>query len=99
MPNTFQSLQEQLSERGGVMLKNGEQLNPRNLIPFYVSFGQHCYQCFWKEWFEESEIGNVYYSGIEHSLSEPQQGQDADINMAFPTFLGWLMFYLEGIGC
>lgn len=94
---TYQRLQEHLELKPPITLHSGDQLNPKSLIPFYNSFGLDCYQCFWTEWFAEGEIGNVYYSGLDHFLCEPEKGQDADVCLAFPTFLSWLMFYLEGI--
>lgn len=95
IPETYNNLQSHLTQLPAIYQANGDQINPKSLIPFYESFGLHCYQCFWTDWFAEAEIGNVYYSGIEHSLSQP--GEDAEVTLSFPTFLAWLMFYLEDI--
>lgn len=87
----FLSAQEPLSS------VKGEEVNPRSLIPFYESFGLHCYQCFWGDWYPEQEMGNVYYSGIDKCLSKVGSEDTWQDNMAFPNFLSWLAFYLESI--
>lgn len=96
IPEVYSTLQAHLKRLPALYQENGDQVNPRSLIPFYESFGLHCYQCFWTDWFAEAEIGNVYYSGIDHCMSSPDSG-DAETALAFPTFLSWLMFYLEGV--
>lgn len=97
IPAIYLHLQNHLAEQNPLYLKTGDQLNAKTLIPFYESFGCHCYQCFWSDWFAEGEIGNIYYSGLDHTLSQPGAVDEAELNMAFPTFLSWLVFYLEGI--
>lgn len=77
--------------------KKEKEVNPRSLIPFYESFGLHSYQCFWGEWYPEQEMGNVYYSGIENNLSDIENKEEWLDNMAFPTFLDWIVFYLESV--
>lgn len=69
-------------------------VNTKGLIPFYVSHGHHCYQCFWQDWYPAQEMGNVYYSAIDNSISDIHQKNWLE-NQAFPTFLEWLTFYLE----
>jgi hypothetical protein len=73
----------------------GEMVNPKTLIPFYESYGLPCYQCFWSEWYPLEEMGNVYYSGLTKILSDFSGEGTWGENLAFPTFLDWLMFYLE----
>lgn len=75
----------------------GKPVNPHSLIPFYESFGMPYYQCFWKDWYPESEMGNVYYSGSAHTISDLVDESLCVEQMAFPTFLGWLFFYLENV--
>jgi len=93
----YETLQRLLSEGEILLTEDGEAINPKSLIPFYESFGMHCYQCFWGEWYPENEMGNVYYSGLTRSISSFKKRQNWADNMAFPTFLDWLMFYIERI--
>lgn len=80
-----------------IFIKEGEAVEPRNLIPFYESFGLHGYQCFYADWYPEQEMGNVYFSGIDHVLSDISNRDLWVENLAFPTFLDWLLFYLKGV--
>jgi len=73
----------------------GEQINPAALLPFYQSFGMDSFQVFFTEWYPEQEMGNLYYSGLEHALSDFTNRESWSDNLAFPTFLDWLVFYLE----
>jgi len=91
----YKNFQEFLREQSDLHLPNGESVNPRSLIPFYESFGQHCYQCFYGDWYPEQEMGNVYYSGIERTLSDISVKGNWMEQMAFPNFMDWLVFYLE----
>lgn len=94
IPDLYNTLQEHLKAKGPLYFASGEQLNPHGLIPFYESFGLHCYQCFCSDWFPESEMGNVYYSGIDHIISDPADGIGPS-NQAFNSFIEWLGFYVE----
>lgn len=73
----------------------GEAVNPKSLIPFYVSFGMPFYQCFWADWYPESEMGNVYYSGVTNQISNVKCSNPESDQMAFRTFNDWLFFYIE----
>ena len=42
-------------------------------------------------------MGNIYYSGIEHTISDFKDPAMWVENLAFSTFLDWLAFYLEGM--
>lgn len=64
-----------------------------SLIPFYECFGLHSFQCFFKEWYPTSEIGNVYFSGIDYTISNTAKREE---DLAFESFSEWLAFYLEG---
>jgi hypothetical protein len=98
LPEMYNRLQEYLEGQDPVQMSDGSFLDPRALIPFYESFGLNCYQCFYGAWYPDQEIGNVYFSGIENTLSETGDPESWEDNMAFPTFLDWLKFYLEEIG-
>ena len=78
-----------------IITATGALVNPDSLIPFYESFGMPVYQCFWTEWYPNSEMGNVYYSGIDNSLSDVIRSHTSTDNLAFKSFSDWLVFYLE----
>jgi hypothetical protein len=94
---TYQAFQIFLSVQDPLLSSKNEPIDPKGLIPFYESFGLHCYQCFNLEWYPEQEMGNVYYSGIEHTISDIRNRNLWTENLAFPTFLDWLLFYLKGV--
>jgi hypothetical protein len=72
-----------------------KSIDPIDLIPFYESFGQPSYQCFFALWTPSEQAGNVYCSPAENTLSDIQDRNSWQENLAFPTFLDWLIFYLE----
>ena len=95
---TYKQLQSLIQSQGSVTTKSGKVVDPKGLIPFYESFGMPFFQCFWNGWHPEQEMGNVYYSGEENSISDVEDGKGSNSDtMAFPTFLDWLIFYLEQI--
>src|SRR5262249_1478434 len=93
----YREFQAQLSTQDPLLSATGDSVNPKTLIPFYESFGFPCFQCFWVESYPAQEMGNVYYSGLTHTITDHTSGMAAPENQAFPTFLDWLMFYLEVI--
>lgn len=94
---TYERFQIFLSKQDPMFSQEGEIVDPRMLLPFYESYGLHCYQCFYADWYPEQEMGNVYYSGIEHTISDFYNREAWGENLAFPTFLDWLLFYLRGM--
>ncbi len=84
-----------------VMNKNGQIkcgstfIDPKTLIPFYQCYGRDAFQCFYTEWFPQGEMGNVYYSGPDNAISDFKNNLNSSENLAFPTFLDWLIFYLD----
>ncbi len=96
IPAITRSFHQYLRDSEPLTTHTNESVNPKSLIPFYESFGLHGYQCFWADWYPAGEMGNVYYSGIEKTLSNPTCGTPAE-TLAFPTFLDWLAFYVEEI--
>jgi hypothetical protein len=78
-----------------IKMKN-QAIDPSSLIPFYESYGLQSYQCFFNEWYPGSEMGNVYLSGIDYTISDYSDRKEWADQMAFPTFLDWLAFYMEG---
>src|SRR5262245_11903139 len=93
MKKLYSDFQSMLEKQGQVTTKSGNIVDPKTLIPFYESFGMPFYQCFWGEW-HPVEIGNVYYSGSENTISNPLASIE---QMAFTTFTEWLLFYLEQV--
>jgi hypothetical protein len=98
MKQKYEDFQELLRTFDQLLTKSGRSVNPNALIPFYESFGMPFFQCFWGDWYPSQEMGNVYYSGADNTISDPLQiNTDSSELMAFPTFTDWLIFYLERI--
>ncbi len=77
-----------------------EKVDAYSLFPFYEEFGLDCYQCFNGQWYPESEMGNVHFSGIDYTVSDTLERREWAENLAFPTFVEWLAAFLEGtISC
>jgi hypothetical protein len=71
-------------------------IDPSELIPFYESFGLGSYQCFYLSWEPMGAAGNIFCSPREKLLSGFSLDEEGE-NLSFPSFLDWLMFYLERI--
>lgn len=97
LANHYENFQRVLEQKELLLLSGQRPIDPKMLLPFYESFGMPFYQCFWAEWHPEGEVGNVYYSGLTHTINEPKSEVSEADNMAFPTFADWLIFYLERI--
>lgn len=78
------------------ILHKGKVIDPGSFIPFFESFGTASYQCFLTEWYPGNEMGNVYLSGIDYTISDYTDRNDWAEQLAFPTFLDWLAFFIEG---
>jgi SMI1 / KNR4 family (SUKH-1) len=89
--NEFQQML--LNNEKMVTCKN-KHIDPTSLIPFYECFGLNSYQCFYFDWYPKNEIGNVYFSGIDYTISDYLKKGDS---MAFASFVDWLIFYLEPV--
>lgn len=96
MEDRYNVFQLSFEPNGLITTPQGTPVNPKSLIPFYESFGMPFYQCFWSDWYPESEMGNVYYSGVTRQISSVDTADCTD-QMAFCTFTDWLLFYLETI--
>jgi hypothetical protein len=75
----------------------GLVIDPEALIPFYEDYGLNSFQCFFADWYPGSEMGNVYLSGINYTVSDITNRSGWTEQLAFPTFLEWLVYYLEGM--
>lgn len=95
LPSSVQRFRQILTAAGTLLGPKGKPVDPFTLVPFYESFGFPCYQCFWEDWYPDQEMGNVYYCGLTHTLSDYKGVEASPEHMAFPTFLEWLMFYME----
>ncbi len=79
-------------------LKSGDNVvDPGALIPFYEALGLSSFQCFYSDWYPGSEMGNVYFSGIDEMLSDVSQKRAWIENLAFPTFSEWLGYFVQGM--
>lgn len=93
----YDTFQKMLMTQDGISTNTGDPVNPKSLIPFYLSFGMPFYQCFWSDWYPENEMGNVYFSDTTKTISNVKCRDPSSENLAFPTFADWLIFYLETI--
>ncbi len=78
------------------LMNEGKVVDPSSLIPFFESFGTDSYQCFFADWYPGNEMGNVYLSGIDYTISYCTDPKEWSDQLAFPSFLDWLAFYIEG---
>jgi len=97
MLEVYKRLQYLIQQHEPIMTSRGATVDPKTLIPFYESFGMPFYQCFWAEWYPKEEMGNVYYSGETNTIADAYSGGASSEVLAFPTFVDWLIFYLESI--
>ncbi|MBF8263191.1 MAG: hypothetical protein HW387_856 [Parachlamydiales bacterium] len=91
-----QRLMDQYLDAERPLRAGNVSIDPCALIPFYESYGLGSYQCFFNEWYPGNEMGNVYLSGIDYTISDYADRKRWADHFAFPTFLDWLSFYLEG---
>lgn len=67
------------------------------LIPFFEVYGLSSFQCFYTDWYPGSEMGNVYLSGVDYTISDTNDWRSGHDTLSFPTFLNWLAQYLQGM--
>jgi len=79
------------------ILWDGRIVDPEDMIPFYEDYGLNSFQCFFSDWYPNSEMGNVYLSGINYTISDTSDRRNWAEAKAFPSFLEWLVDYLEGM--
>jgi len=72
-------------------------VDPGALIPFFEALGLSSFQCFYTDWYPGSEMGNVYLSGVDYTVSDVSDKKSWMENLAFPTFSQWLAHYLQGM--
>jgi hypothetical protein len=77
---------------GELLIKHhGELVDPVTLFPFYRSFVSENYQCFYSQYYADGEMGNVFVSLEDKTMSESFHSAE----LSFPSFEDWLIFYLE----
>lgn len=72
-------------------------IDPKSLYPFFEEYGVGSFQCFNSEWYPGNEMGNVYFSGIDYTLSDISDRKSWAEQLAYPTFLQWMAAFLEGM--
>ncbi len=75
----------------------GHLIDPSSLIPFYEDYGLDSFQCFFSDWYPNNEMGNVYFSGIDYTISDVTSRKNWSEQSAFVSFLEWFICYLEGM--
>lgn len=75
----------------------GSPVDPASLIPFFEAYGMSSFQSFFADWYPGSEMGNVYLSGIDYTISDTNDRKSWSENLAFATFSEWLAYYLQGM--
>jgi hypothetical protein len=98
MPRIHRRLVRDVSDQNLVIKCHDHLIDPGELIPFYESFGLRAYQCFYREWYPTAEVGNIFFSLRDKTVSDFKNSKALSDTMAFPSFLDWLTFYLESIG-
>lgn len=97
MKHAYEQFNKIVSSKESILQCGERTVDPAELIPFYESFGQPFFQCFWTAWYPEDEMGNVYYSSAANTISCLASKDLSAENMVFTTFSEWLMFYLESV--
>ncbi len=67
------------------------------LIPFYRDLSQESMQCFYLDWYPSGGVGNVALSARDYKISDLTDKTMLAENMAFVSFLDWLVFYMEEV--
>lgn len=75
----------------------GKSVDPSLLIPFYESLELSSFQCFYADWYPGSEMGNIYLSMIDYTISDMSRPEHWEETRAYPTFSEWLSAFLEGM--
>jgi len=100
MGESYEAFQAFFEPNDMLYTKNKLAIDPSRLIPFYTSFGMPFFQCFYMDWYPESEMGSVYCSISTKTVSDMTVSNEAlskGESLSFPYFHEWLKFYLEKI--
>lgn len=94
----YRMLMRDISSKKLCITTQGHFIDPKDLIPFYESFSTKSYQCFLKEWNCASDVGNVFFSLRDGSVSNYREVEFPSNTLAFSSFFEWLKFYVEPVG-
>lgn len=94
IPRIYRRFVQDINDLGLCIKIEDHLVDPTDLIPFYESFGQRAYQCFFKEWYPTEQVGNLFFSLKDRSISNYKNSSET---LAFTTFSDWLCFYLESL--
>ena len=72
-----------------------KRVDPEILFPFYEVSGLNSFHCFLAGWFPEGEMGTVYFSGIDYTISDTGVRRSRETG-ATARFGDWLISFLEG---
>ncbi len=86
-------MRDLIKSQNKMIKSNSHVIDPEDLIFFYQSYDKMDFQCFLASWYPVSQMGNVFFSYVDGTISNYQNNLFE--NLSFPTFLDWLMFYLE----
>ncbi|NDD58879.1 MAG: SMI1/KNR4 family protein, partial [Chlamydiae bacterium] len=98
IPRIYKKLLKDVVEKDGIIKCRDRLVDPRDLIPFYESFDSKSFQCFLTDWYPDAEMGNVFFSLKDHTISDFLDTVSYSNTLAFRSFLDWLCFYLESLG-
>ena len=97
IPSVRRKVMDMLLKAPQVVKSGDTVIDPSSLVPFFEVSGLSSFQCFYADWYPGNEMGNVYFSGIDYTVSNAALREAWGDNGAFPTFLEWLASYLEGM--
>lgn len=86
-------LRELIKSQNKTIRSASDIIDPKDLIFFYQSYNTMDFQCFLTSWYPVSQMGNVYFSFMDSTVSDYKNSSSE--NLSFASFLDWLMFYLE----
>lgn len=89
------SLHNKIHNSGRKITFQGKPLDPECLIPFYKSIGDCVFQCFHRRWYPDVEMGNILFSLRDEGDFDYTSYINQENKGIFPSFLDWLMFYME----
>jgi hypothetical protein len=80
-----------------LLMKHPMEADPGALVPFFEALGLDSFQCFYSDWYPGNEMGNVFISGIDSTISDLSDKRNWTDQKAFASFSEWLMHYLQGM--
>ena len=97
MRELYDRFQEMVAKFDVLKTPRGAEVDPKQLIPFYESFGMPYLSMFLGGMVSGRGNGQcLLFRSDPNDLLRPGREPSPE-NMAFPTFIDWLKFYLERI--